>query len=1454
MANDTEEKKKGTVSESEVTTENEHGEHAEKLEADLRGLQTGAKTEVDAVVRTCDKIVAEAEKYLETIAGVDQGEIKGLIEEMKLVAAEAESLKKSFWKKMDGLLGISAHARQERRAQALAIPDNPKIIKELGERGSKIKTELEKRIAITEKTGKTLDDDILQKVYEYISDYSAAEKSNYYQWQSVEEYGVDKIMKSVMDFYYKKGDIDQMKSFWKVMPDERLGYYLRGKEKPDNDEYKRPSLESSSNLLFLVEKKIKEDLGQEPAGYRNPDREKYRKEKRARVLQEVEEFPDLQLKYLSGANYHSDAKELSIDALKRLVREPDGHKSFVQYFEFYEGWKEDIDEETRHGMFLAARDNYAYIRRHYEEFEDVLTPEDRQGFIGQVGEIISRKYTWGVYGTAIHARVEMIEKGETKNKDFIDLTGDDLIFRDISLTEQEAEELYKNFAPDIYRGASSDSRQKEFQQESEKKRLKKYSEEEWNNVVKAYQEKAYDEFLVDLGSNCFDGLLRNWRVLYGEKKQALEEEEDDRNGLVDFLITHKKKEQIYSFLSRFNFRNFAPEQQGRLIEYALQEKESEGLDKLNGLIAYSIASLLEAADWSISQSEIQEQLIDMLLSSQKQEVVAYVLANNHGRLHFDHFTPEQEGLFFSALELSRDDSLHQKFIDYLSTSKKNPDLLAEKVRVYHSFARIIGFFHEHAFNVVLASENKEEVIAVLEDIPKDLDKRVKVHILNTCETWVGLSKEKRDASYKIIELLNQSPSQEIKRIANELIPVIVESDDPVESWKKIESVFIKNNLPLVGKVYKIFEILHPAKKMEKILDNDPALSPYLRQASQKRRTYTIFSDLLRIHVESGNRSLRQYLEVLKEGEAFFGTLDDSSGRELTTNEQKRLQHFVAKLHTIFSEAQLGVGSSHSLPENGASVDQIKEIYSNLRRSLSVRKDQSMSDRAVELFASKLGYETIDDVLDAMREKKQTAHERGLQYMREASGGHIPFSEGDLLKGVSEQYIGSILQNGSVAKEYLGGSSGQDMTPYDTDVAMLTSVQENSFSETISHSIASGYGNILLAVRDRGQFIKTSPETSEQIDPSKLELFRTGVHGDQHYGIRTGFPTTEIDFIVSKKEKNNSLFLEIAQNGYYIPVVDQQGKIIFTPEQYESLRGFYAGLDRFDGDSFPYAETKRSERQYNDVKGIRDGLDGAKERIDAMTKRIQSVVAEVLEGYGVRLKDNFDTSILGAELLDTGSTGRHTNLSDSFDFDLALKIDLADENKVSGIIAALKEKLKPETDNSHGGHSNHDLHQLRFEGAHVDGVSVDIDIAFVRKTELSVYGSHDAVKEKLDWIEKNKGANAWKDVVANILVAKQVLKKSDAYKKYEHGGMGGIGVENWILAHGGNFDHAAKAFWQAAHDESGNVRALEEFHQQYQVIDPGINVKFQEHDNFIRMLKEQGYQNMLKALSEYFELK
>ncbi len=750
----------------------------------------------------------------------------------------------------------------------------------------------------------------------------------------------------------------------------------------------------------------------------------------------------------------------------------------------------------------------------------------------------------------------------------------------------------------------------------------------------------------------------------------------------------------------------------------------------------------------------------------------------------------------------------------------------------------------------------QKIKTALDDIPP-LSAKIATGVINNFEKLVYSTPEHRRQSIAVMEAIANSPSQEIQRIVESLVEQILATENPLEAFKKVEDIFIKNNLPLVGKIFKIFEALYPPAKLGEVLDKNYNLSPYLRKASPKRRTYTIFTDLLRVHVDSGNRSLRQYLELLKEGEALFTLLDETSDDSVPPAQIKKLKHFVAKLNTIFLNSQLGGMSEGVAIEGDVGMQEVRSLYTQLKVSLGVKSGQRTGDRIAELFLQPLGYTNLDEALNAMESKKRETDNRSRRMVAGARGGALSLKDGDLVKGVEAQYIASILQNGSVAKEYLGASSDSDKTPFDTDLERLSLGNIESsrdFESIVNNTVAKVYGEIMLVVRNRGQYAVISSDTSlSEYSTDKYELFKSGVVSEEHFGIRTGFASTEIDFIICKQENSEDqkkLFLEIAKNGYYLPVTNKSGKVIFTPEMYDTERKIFAGIDRFDGGTFPFQPTQKHEKHAKDIEKNKSKIKNNKEQVAIASRHVREVIEEVVMALDVSLKEAFDTNLLGAELIDTGSTGRHTNIPGNFDFDLVLKIDHQDEAKVATIVAALKEKLRPVKDESHDGNSESDLYQLRFFGANVgQGDPLDIDIAFVKKSELLVYGSHDAVKDKLTNIKETAGEDAYETVLANIVLAKEILKKGGAYKKLEHGGLGGIGVENWVLAHGGNMIRAFETFRAAAY-QGKKRRTLSEFKEQYPLVDPGINLKSLKHGDFVQLLTESGYKNMLQVIEDY----
>ncbi len=727
------------------------------------------------------------------------------------------------------------------------------------------------------------------------------------------------------------------------------------------------------------------------------------------------------------------------------------------------------------------------------------------------------------------------------------------------------------------------------------------------------------------------------------------------------------------------------------------------------------------------------------------------------------------------------------------------------------------------------------------------------HLWKHTKELGAIPKEKRVDYIEICLQIDASPSQEIQRVKDSFMQQLLTVDNPVVVYKKIEDVFIKNNLPAVGKIYKVFDILHSATDIETSLKRGFPGSPTLTAAGARRRSSIIYNDLLRIHTDSANRSLRQYIETLQSGEKLLQRVDSDGIETLSAEEQKKFAYTLEKFHTLFFNSTLGKNTELVRDEMT-----LAEHYQYLRESLGVAEGASLNARIAEMFLRPLGIESLDGVLVQMRETKTAAHERNLELYRSHSEGLI-LHAGDLLKGTPLQYLPGILQNGSVAKEFLGSSAQSDSTPLDTDVSRVNNEDMGSgFLGAMQSSMATGFGNLIFVVRDRGQFQHTELGGDTSYDRDHMELFPTG--GGKHYGIRTGFPSTEIDFMVAREslmQEPKSLekaYYEIAQNGWYIPVCDTNGTVIFTPQMYNEYRKTFNGLNRFDGDALTVNQIPEDNPLKAQMQRVWETKAQDHEKLSEVSTHIRTTVMNALGELNIELKEEYDASIIGAQLLDIGSTGRNTNTAGSYDFDLILQLDQHDFSRAQEIATQVKEKFIFTEDKSHSEASGY--YQLRAMGvSQIGGLAlenaIDIDIGFAKKSDPAEFGSHSAVSEKLDWVRKNCGEELYQQTVATIVLTKELLNAGNAYKRVEHGGFGGIGVENWILYHNGNMREAFQSFWDMAY-ENGTQTPLEQFKKKYKILDPGMNLKNPYHGNFIESLKPEGYTRMLAVIETFLQ--
>ena len=781
----------------------------------------------------------------------------------------------------------------------------------------------------------------------------------------------------------------------------------------------------------------------------------------------------------------------------------------------------------------------------------------------------------------------------------------------------------------------------------------------------------------------------------------------------------------------------------------------------------------------------------------------------------------------------------------------------------------------------------------------------------------------------------------------------LDADKIPEALDKIEDIYIHNHLPYVGKNYLVFRTIHPSDNLENDFHFDNGrISPVLQQATGdirsgkldqmlNSRDTIIVSDLLRASLGSNNRSIREYLATLKDGQTLLdqlssGELDWSTFNQPTSLMDKdtktnydTLSTFAWHLATLYNSTLPGKEHPYQLIHQQAGQSNTKNQldhpnalqtdFANLTSLIKPNSRYTLADRAVRYFAHFVGIEDLagaERYMDNIVKEADARNRKTAEYL--ATTKEPKLQPGDLVKGMGGtrgsgiRYLSYAFQNGSISKEYLGDASRSDTTPLDADASIVL-YGEQTINQTMDSMLANGYGGGLWVVLrpDKDRFIVTRRDegeadqsvydlsvpdanfdrtdlTQEEIDRRlkeiaeakrhrreglpKLEIFATGVDGDGHYGIRTGFGMNLVDYCVTDSTRIDSTpvsevaKLEIALGGFYIPIVDRASEeLIFTPADYDKMREQMSGLSYYHTGDYVFAPDSELELPSTDVgkttipstTTIISELPTSIAETDHKHEVINQAIKQAITGIpelNLSYKDYLDGDLTEniVEMIDTGSTGRQTNAPGSGDFDYVARLDrsiLNDPTKKQQIADALLTAFGRENDGSAIVNGN-----LRLKQVSIDGLTepADIDITFVQKTNKVQYSTDMALTDRLTNIKK-QSEHKYHQVLANVIYAKQFLKAAGAYKPRRSpeaegvGGLGGVGIENWVLQHGGSFKQAARDFLTVA----DNYSSFEDFRTYYPVWDYGENhkgIRSKPHDNFVAdNMNQEGYERMKEAL-------
>ena len=141
----------------------------------------------------------------------------------------------------------------------------------------------------------------------------------------------------------------------------------------------------------------------------------------------------------------------------------------------------------------------------------------------------------------------------------------------------------------------------------------------------------------------------------------------------------------------------------------------------------------------------------------------------------------------------------------------------------------------------------------------------------------------------VLHQFDISNSLELSNLKQQIAPLVLSSSNPVEKFNEIEEIFLKNNLPMMGKIFLCFQLLYPNFEKEENgiivfnFDENSRMSPELIHPTQTRRMKAVeknatdkdirfqivFNDLVRIASRSNNRSLIEYLNNIEYGNTLF---------------------------------------------------------------------------------------------------------------------------------------------------------------------------------------------------------------------------------------------------------------------------------------------------------------------------------------------------------------------------------------------------------------------------------------------------------------------------------------------------------------------------------------------------------------------------------------------------------
>lgn len=187
--------------------------------------------------------------------------------------------------------------------------------------------------------------------------------------------------------------------------------------------------------------------------------------------------------------------------------------------------------------------------------------------------------------------------------------------------------------------------------------------------------------------------------------------------------------------------------------------------------------------------------------------------------------------------------------------------------------------------------------------------------------------------------------------------------------------------------------------------------------------------------------------------------------------------------------------------------------------------------------------------------KQTADQRN----RALEQGNLKLTPGMYIHGSSIDFLDNILLNGNLPGEALGETAKKDYYPFHVDFSRITEDDLMRYPPTSNYlinSLAVKYGMEGKFAEDGQIFLLYDRSHSSWLPQEHSAFDRDNFSiREDHALVLGGMPATEISGIILRSPETSllSAIMTITENGFYIPIYDMDGNLLFDPQEYDEVR-------------------------------------------------------------------------------------------------------------------------------------------------------------------------------------------------------------------------------------------------------------------------------------------------------------